>query len=119
VKRADAICTAYADATKTTKAPRTYREIVTYVRTTLPLYEAALQKLQALKPPSKDEDAVRTWLAADRRVAKATRELGTAAERRDYPSVNIAFSKSELASSAARRAAGGLGMSVCGRLSAR
>ena len=33
------------------------------------------------------------WLAADRRVAKATRELGVAAQRRDFPSVTAAASR--------------------------
>jgi hypothetical protein len=119
VKRADAVCTAYNAATSSTKRPRTYEQIVSYVRTTLPLYQAAIDKLAELKPPSSDEDAVRAWLAADRRVGRAIRSLGDAAERRDYPSVNVAYSKAELASSAAERAAGGLGMSVCGRLNGR
>jgi hypothetical protein len=119
VKRADAVCTAYDEATKSTKRPRTYKEIVDYVHTTLPLYQAAIDKLAELKPPSTDESAVRSWLAADRRVARSIRALGEAAERRDYPSVNVAYSKAELASSAAQRAAGGLGMSTCGRISAR
>jgi hypothetical protein len=119
VKRADAVCTAYNDATDSKKRPRTYKQIVAFVHTTLPLYQAALDRLAQLKPPSSDEEAFTAWLAADRRVARAIRELGSAAERRDYPSVNVAYSKAELASSAAQRAAGGLGMSVCGRLSGR
>ena len=119
MKRADAVCTAYNHATSATKRPRTYAQIVAYVRKTLPLYQAAIDKLTQLKPPTSDEDAVRAWLAADRRVGRAIRLLGDAAERRDYPSVNAAYSKAELASSAAQRAAGGLGMSVCGRLSDR
>jgi hypothetical protein len=113
------VCEAYNAATSSTKRPRTYKQIITYVRTTLPLYQAALDRLTQLKPPSSDEDAVRTWLSADRRVSRAIRELGDAAERRDYPSVNVAYSKAELASSAAERAAGGIGMSVCGRLNGR
>jgi hypothetical protein len=116
VHRADAVCTAYNDATKSTKRPRTYKEIVGYVHTTLPLYQAAIDKLGELKPPSADDGAVRSWLAADRRAGRAIRELGDAAERRDYSAVNVAYSKAELASGAAQRAAGGLGMSVCGRL---
>jgi hypothetical protein len=119
VHKADAICTAYNDATTATKRPRTYKEIVGYVRTTLPLYQAAIDKLAELKPPSAEEGAVRTWLAADRRAGAAIRELGDAAERRNYSAVNVAYSKAELASSAAQRAAGGLGMSVCGRLTDR
>jgi hypothetical protein len=113
VKRADAICTAYRDATKNTAPPRSYDEIVAFVHKTLPLYEAALRRLEELKPPSGDADAVRAWLAADRAVARATRDLGDAGARRSYPGVTVAFGRAELASSRARRAAAGLGMKVC------
>jgi len=116
VRKADAICVAYRDATKNTAEPRTYDEIVLFVRKTLPLYEAALRKLETLKPPSRDADAVRAWLAADRAVAKATRDLGDAGSRRSYPAVTAAFGRAELASSRARRAASDLGMKVCGVL---
>jgi len=96
--------------------PRTYGQIVAYVAKTLPLYEAALRKLEALEPPSNDAAAVRTWLAADRRVAKAVHDLGVAAERRDFPSVTAAASRAQLAGSASRQTAASLGMTVCARL---
>jgi hypothetical protein len=116
VKRADAICAAYADATKPVARPRSYTEIVEYVRKTLPLYEAALRRLKVLRPPSPDEATVHRWLAADRRVAKAIHSLGDAAERRDFPAVTTAASQAQLAGSQSRRAATALGMQVCARL---
>jgi hypothetical protein len=96
--------------------PRSYDQIVKYVAKTLPLYEAALRRLEALKPPSTDAQAVRTWLAADRRVAKAVHDLGDAAQRRDFPSVAAAASQAQLSGNASREAAAGLGMTVCARL---
>ena len=66
------MCSAYRSQTKAQLRPRTYTQIVAYVDKTLPLYEAALRKLEALKPPSSDAAAVKAWLAADRRVAKAS-----------------------------------------------
>jgi hypothetical protein len=116
VKKADAICSAYADQTKAVVQPRSYEQIVKYVAKTLPLYEAALRKLEALEPPSSDAEAVRTWLAADRRVAKAVHDLGDAAERRDFPAVTAAAARAQLAGSASRKAAASLGMTVCARL---
>lgn len=116
MKRADAVCTAYTKAVPPDVRPRTYAQIVAYVRRTLPLYEAALRKLEALEPPSADAKAVRAWLAADRRVAKAIRDLGAAAERRDFPSVTAAASRAQLAGSESRSAALSLGMRVCARL---
>ena len=83
---------------------------------TLPIYEAALRRLEALEPPSRDAQAVRAWLAADRRVAKAVHDLGDGAKRRDFPTVTAAASRAELAGSQSRRAAAALGMQVCARL---
>jgi hypothetical protein len=116
VKHADAICSAYTAATKPSVQPRTYAQIDAYVQKTLPLYESALRKLEALEPPSKDEAAVRRWLAADRRVAKAVHDLGDAAQRRDFPSVTSAAAQAQLAGSESRSAAAGLGMRVCAQL---
>jgi hypothetical protein len=87
------------------------------VKRTLPLYEAGLRKLAELLPPSRDAVAVRRWLAADRRVSKAVRSLGDAAERRDFPSVMAAASHAQLAGDESRHAAAQLGLHVCaGRL---
>jgi hypothetical protein len=119
VKRADAVCSAFRSSAATPKRPRTYAEIDAYVRKTLPLYEAALRKLEELEPPKADAAAVRTWLAADRRVAKAMHDLGESALRRDFPSVTEAASRVQLAGGESRRAAAGLGMNVCAKLSAR
>jgi len=116
VKKSDAICSAYTNGTKAVVRPTSYDQIVKYVATTLPLYEAALRQLEALKPPSSDAQAVRVWLAADRRVAKAVHDLGDAAQRRDFPSVTSAAARAQLAGSASRKAAAGLGMTVCARL---
>jgi len=119
VKRADAICSAYTASTRPVVNPRTYRAVDAYVRKTLPLYEAALQQVEALKPPKDDDEAVGEWLAADRRVAKALHDLGDAAQRRDFPSVTEAASRAQLAGSQSRRAASGLGMRVCAQLVSR
>jgi len=96
--------------------PRSYTQIVAFVQRTLPYYEAALRKLEALDPPHGDADAVAAWLAADRRVARAVRDLGDAARRRDFPSVTAAAGRAQIAGSASREAAAGLGLHVCARL---
>jgi hypothetical protein len=96
--------------------PRSYDQIVKSVAKTLPLYEAALRQLEAIEPPSGDEQAVSAWLAADRDVAKAVHDLGDAAERRDFPGVTAAVARVQLAGSASRKAAAALGMTVCARL---
>jgi len=110
------VCSAYTSQTKGLAQPRSYTKIVQYVSKTLPIYEAALRKLEALKPPSSDSVAVKAWLAADRRVAKAIRNLGEAAQRRDFPSVTAAASEAQLAGSQSRQGAAALGMRVCAQL---
>jgi hypothetical protein len=119
VKRADAICAAFAGASKPIARPRSYAEVAAYVRQTLPLYEAALRKLEALDPPPRDADGARRWLAADRRVARAFRLLGEAADRRDFPAVTAAVSEAKLAGNQSRRAAAALGTHVCAEVPGR
>jgi hypothetical protein len=119
VKRADAICSAYKAQTKPIVTPRSYDAIVRWGEQTLPLYAAALRKLSDLDPAAADEAEVQAWLASDRKVQKATRDLVAAAQRRDYPSVTAAASRAQLAGSASRAAASTLGLQVCGSLTSR
>jgi hypothetical protein len=111
------VCSAYTSLTKGLPQPRSYTKVVQYVNKTLPIYDAALRKLEALKPPSSDATAVKAWLAADRRVARAIRNLGDAARRRDFPSVTTAASEAQLAGNQSRQAATALGMHTCAQLS--
>jgi hypothetical protein len=116
VKRADAICSAYHAQTKPVVTPRSYDAIVAWGRQTLPVYAAALKKLGQLQPPAADEDAVRAWLASDRKVEDAVRDLVAGAQKRDFPAVSEAASRAQIAGSASRSAALSLGMQVCGTL---
>jgi hypothetical protein len=116
VKRADAICSAYRSGAVPLPRARTYDQVVSYADRNLPLYEAALRKLQALRPPSQDGPQVKQWLAADRRVAAAVRALGEAALRRDFPGVTAATAHLQVAGLESSRSANQLGLQVCGRL---
>jgi hypothetical protein len=98
--------------------PRSYNAIVSWGRQTLPIYAAALDRLEKLQPPAADEDAVHAWLAADRQVQKAVRDLVAAAQKRDFPSVGDAASRAQIAGSASRSEATSLGMQVCGAFAA-
>ena len=113
VRHADAICSAYDAKVELLARPTSYDQILAYVRTTLPLYVAALDKLKALKAPSDDETAVQDWLARDRQVVTAVKNLRAAAMRHDLASTNEASTALQAASLAARRAATALGMQTC------
>ena len=89
--------------------------IVAYVGKTRPLYEAARLKLVQLKPPAKDEAVVRSWLAADRRISAALRDLGDAALRHDFPAVTAAAGRIQAEGVASRHAAQALGLQVCSK----
>jgi hypothetical protein len=115
VKRADAVCSAYAAGAQALPKPTKYSQVAAYVGRNLPLYEAALRKLEALKPPSQDTAGVRQWLAQDRRVAAALHALGVAALRHDYPGVTAAIQTLQSAGLASSRAADAVGLRVCGR----
>ena len=114
VKRAGAICTAYlAQAGEPVPHPRSYAQIVAFVNRTLPLYEAALRKLEALKPSGLDRTDFDSWLAADRQAAAALRALGLAGERHDYPGTTNAVDALQQAALASRTAAESLGVTAC------
>lgn len=116
VKHADAICAAYKSDTPPLTTPRSYDAIVAWGKKTLPLYAGALDKLRALQPPTADAQAVDRWLAADAKVEKAVHDLIAAAERRDFPSVDAAASRAQLAGNESRQAATTLGLQVCGTI---
>ena len=112
-KRADAVCTAFRASTERIVRPRTYADIVAYVKKTRPTYEAARIKLSALKPPPKDAPAVRRWLAADKRISQALGDLGDAALRHDFPAVTAAANRIQAEGVESRHAAQELGLQVC------
>lgn len=112
-KRADAVCTAFRSSTERIARPRTYAEIVAYVKKTRPVYEAARIRLAALQPPAKDEPVVRTWLAADKRISAALQDLGDAALRHDFPAVTAAANRIQAEGVESRHAAQALGLAVC------
>jgi hypothetical protein len=113
VRQADAVCAAYAAKVTLLTHPRSFDAVVVYVDRTLPLYAAAVDHVQALKPPQEDETAVRTWLAADRSVQAALRNLRAAAMRHDLAGTNAAANALQAASLSARQAAQTLGLETC------
>ncbi|MHB8469917.1 MAG: hypothetical protein ACYDCH_09210 [Gaiellaceae bacterium] len=114
--RADAVCSAYAAAASSLQGATAYAQVVAYANHNLPLYAAALGKLEALKPPPQDAAAVKRWLAADRSVETAVRSLGLAAQRHDFQAVTNGAAQVQQAEIASRRAAASLGLKVCGSL---
>jgi hypothetical protein len=113
VKRADAVCAAFRSKTQAMARPRTYKDILAYVRKTRPLYEAARLKLTALQPPAKDEPTVRAWLAADKQISASLDALGQAAIRHDFPAVTAAAGRVQAEGVTSRHAAEELGLQVC------
>ncbi|MGZ4389932.1 MAG: hypothetical protein ACXVZL_11185 [Gaiellaceae bacterium] len=93
--------------------PRSYGQIVAFANRTLPLYTAALRKLEALRASSADAPGLNTWLAADRRAAAALRALGVAGQRHDYPGTTAAVDRLQEAALASRSAAEALGVTAC------
>jgi hypothetical protein len=83
------------------------------VRKTLPIYEAALAKLEALQPPAHDELSVRQWLGMNERIVKAERTLAVRAQRHDGPGVQQSSASIQSLGLASRNAAADLDMKVC------
>lgn len=113
MQRADAICSAYDAKVKLLTRPSSYDDIAAYVERTLPYYVAALDRLEALKPPVQDEAGVRAWLAANRKIVDAVRSLRDAALRHDPAGANDAASAVQSAGVTSRQSAAALGLKVC------
>jgi hypothetical protein len=113
VRKADAICSAYQAKVDLLTRPTSYDDVVAWVERTLPLYVAAQDELGALEAPSADEPAVKTWLAANRKVETAVRTLRAAAMRHDPAATNDTSAEIQAASLASRKAAAALGLGVC------
>jgi hypothetical protein len=111
--RANAVCSAFRASTERIARPRTYSDIVAYVKKTRPLYEAARLRLAALEPPAKDQAVVRRWLAADKRISAALGDLGDAALRHDFPAVTAAANRIQAEGVESRHAAQELGLATC------
>ena len=114
--RADAVCAAFRSSTARIARPRTYADIVAYVRKTRPMYEAARLQLTKLTPPAKDEPVVRRWLGADKRISAALGDLGDAALRHDFPAVTVAANRIQAEGVESRHAARDLGLDVCSQV---
>jgi len=93
--------------------PRSYAQVAAFANRTLPLYTAALRKLEALKPSHGDAASFGVWLAADRRAATALRDLGLAGLRHDFPGTSDAVNRLQEAALASRGAAEDLGVTAC------
>jgi ferric-dicitrate binding protein FerR (iron transport regulator) len=93
--------------------PRSYGQIVAFVNGNLPLYVAALRKLEALRPSAADRVAFERWLADDRRTAAALRRLGLAGQRHDFPGTTAAVNELQSAALASRADANALGVAGC------
>jgi hypothetical protein len=113
VRQADAVCSAYQAKVDLLAKPTSYDDVTAYVERTLPLYQAGLKRLAALKPPAADARAVTAWLAADRRVAVALRRLRAAAMRHDLPATTAAAAAVQDAGNRSLEAARTLGLKVC------
>jgi hypothetical protein len=113
VARADAVCSAYQKKVGLLTHAHSYDDVIAYADRTLPLYMAALDKLRALRPPSSDEAAVRTWLAADGKVADEIGRLRDAAMRHDPAATNDASAAMQAAGLDGTRAAAALGLQTC------
>ena len=90
--------------------PRSYAQVVSFANRTLPLYTAALRKLEALRRPSMhgDEAGFNSWLAADRQAATALRDLALGGGmRHDFPGTSAAVNRLQMEAALASRGACG------------
>jgi hypothetical protein len=80
VARADAICADVAAQREVLPAPTSIAEIPGYVDKALPIIDAALVKLRALRPPLEMQQSVTAWLDTTAQTLAVLADLRRAAQ---------------------------------------
>jgi outer membrane murein-binding lipoprotein Lpp len=115
VAKANAICSDYNAQVRRLRRPQSVSEIETYALRVLALYRAALERLEALRPPKADEATAIAWLARDRKVEADVERLAAAARTRRIPAVQAARDRAAADNERSDRLANSLGLRECTR----
>ena len=113
VTKADVICLDVVREQKALPAPASIAEIPAYVDRVLPIFDAALKQLRALRPPAEMEDGVSAWLKAAGDARKALENLRSAAKGGDALKVREAGAEATKIDNRGSARARALGLTAC------
>ena len=115
IDRANAICRDVGARQKTLPAPRSTAQIPAYARKALPIFDDALARIRALRPPSELDSKVQEWLRVIGTSRKVVADIGKAAARKDVRSVETLGARAVSLGDEGRSLAGDIGLSDCAK----
>jgi len=113
IARADAVCTRVEAQQKALGVPATLAEIPPYVDMAIPILDAGLKEVRALRPPKNMEEGVDNWLASTDETRQVLRDLKKAAEAGDAAAARAAGSRGNAVADRRHAKARALGLTAC------
>ena len=115
IAKANAICRDVAAKQEALTVPRSTGEIPAYAKKALPIFDGALARIRALRPPSKLDSRVQAWLESIRASRKVVADLGKAAARKDAASVETLGARAVSLGDEGRSLASDIGLTDCAK----
>ena len=115
VAKADAICRDIGAKQKRLAVPTSTGQIPTYVKRALPIFDDALARIHALRPPSELDARVQAWLDGIAESRQVVSDIGKAAERNDAAKVQSLGNKAVTLGEQGRSRAGAIGLTDCAK----
>ena len=113
IAKADAVCTKVEDQQRELGAPATLAEIPAYVDKALPILDAGVEEMRALRPPKSMQEGVDEWLATTEETRAVYEDLKQSAEANDAAAARTAGSKGQAVDDRRDAMARALGLTAC------
>lgn len=113
IVKANALCAKVEAQQKALAAPTTLAEIPGYVDTALPILDAGVNELRALRPPENMQEGVDDWLATTDETRNVLRSLKKAALANDAAAARAAGSEGQAVDDRRDAQARALGLTAC------
>jgi len=113
IAKADAVCAKVAAQQKALGVPTTLDQIPPYVDKAIPILDAGLKEIRALRPPENMEAGVDEWLASTSETREVLGDLKKAAEAGDAAAARAAGSRGNTVADERHEKAQALGLTAC------
>ena len=113
--KADAICGKYNKQVNALGNPNNLQDLAKVADKTLPILGAAVDELDALKPPASEKAIADQWLTQVRNLKDDLQEIRDKAKAGDAPGIQSVLPKAQDHNSKSNSLAAELGMSVCNK----
>ncbi len=115
ITKANAICRDVGKKLEALTVPTSNDQIPAYATKALPIYDNALARIRALRPPSELDSKVKAWLEEIGKSRKVVSDLGQAAARKDDAKVRSLGTRAVALGNQGRAITGDIGLADCAK----